>query len=315
MLNRTLIGSKTPRHSYYVGVFLFMKDFSSTLFPCSQISSIVKYGKSFNAKKLKQLLELHEKPILTVPEELKLESLIEERESCDILSKSAKSFLVRRYVVEKYYRDSEATPLQMIKGSRVEIDSLDFLCGIIGTKYKKNKRKYSNEFLHGTPDVVEKNLVLEIKNSWDIFTFLNNVKQDVNTQYYWQLQGYMAITAREYAELVYCLISTPDEIIEEEYQRIVLRNPSIPSDKKFNKKLRDGLYFNMRFDDIPKEERILRFTVERNDDDIDRIHKKIGQAREFLQEFQERHLFFTKHHRKSLLSAVKTEAEDASSDD
>jgi hypothetical protein len=315
VLNRTLIGSKTPRHSYYVGVFLFMKDFSSTLFPCSQLSSIVKYGKAFNIKKNQKLQELLAKPILTLDEADKVESLLEEREACDFLAKSSKSFLIRRYVVEKYYRDIEATPLQMIKGTRVEVSSLDFFCEITSAKHKKNKKKFESDYLIGTPDVVERDTVIEIKSSWDIFTFLNNVKADVNKQYYWQLQGYMSITSKENAELVYCLISTPDEIIEEEYQRIVLRNPSIPADKKFNKKLRDSLFFNMRFDDIPKDERVLRFSVERNDEDISRIGQKVVQAREFLKEFQERHLFFTKYHRKSLLNAINSEVEDAVTED
>lgn len=292
-----------------------MKDFSTTLIPCSQINSIIRSGKKLNPKRLQKLNELlQSEATLTGDDPFRLEMLLAEQDSLDTLSKTAKTFLIRRYVIEKYYRDYEATPLQLVKGIKAETNSLQFYCSVTGEKHKKNKKKYENDFLIGTPDVVEGDLVIEVKSSWDIFTYLKNVNNDVNIQYYWQLQGYLSITGKKNAELVYCLVSTPDEIIEEEYARIFAKNPSI-SDTNKRKELYDSLYFNMRFDDIPKEERILRFTVERNDRDIDRIHKKVKQCREFLLEFQERHLFFTKHHRKSILNSLKAEVEDGSSED
>lgn len=292
-----------------------MKDFSATIIPCSQINSIIRSGKKLNPKRLQKLNELlQSEATLTGDDPDRLEMLLAEQDSLDTLSKTAKTFLIRRYVIEKYYRDYEATPLQLVKGIKAETNSLQFYCSVTGEKHKKNKKKYENDFLIGTPDVVEDDLVIEVKSSWDIFTYLKNVNNDVNIQYYWQLQGYLSITGKKNAELVYCLVSTPDEIIEEEYARIFAKNPSI-SDTNKRKELYDSLYFNMRFDDIPKEERILRFTVERNDRDIDRIHKKVKQCREFLLEFQERHLFFTKHHRKSILNSLKAEVEDGSSED
>jgi hypothetical protein len=292
-----------------------MKDFSQTLIPCSQISSIIRAGKVFPVKKAKKLEELLQKTYLDASEVEKAEALMEEKEACDFLSKSAKSFLIRRYVIEKYYRDYDAAPLQMVKGAKVEVDSLKFFCDVTGEKYRKNKKSFQNNHLIGTPDVVERDFVIEVKSSWDIFTFLKNVNNDVNVQYYWQLQGYLSLTDKFAAELVYCLISTPDDIIEEEYNRLTFKNPSILRKPKLLKGLRDSLYFNMRFDDIPKEDRILRFSVERNEDDIARIHKKVEQSRAFLSEFQQQHLFFSKHHRKSLLNAIKSEADDGNSED
>jgi hypothetical protein len=52
--------------------------------------------------------------------------------------------------------------------------------------------------------------------------------------------------------------------------------------------------FNMSFDDISMEERILMFHVSRNEDDILRIQQKVEKAREFLKEIEETHLNFNK---------------------
>ena len=52
--------------------------------------------------------------------------------------------------------------------------------------------------------------------------------------------------------------------------------------------------FNMSFDDISIEERVLMFKVGRNEDDILRIQQKVERAREFLRELEETHLNFNK---------------------
>jgi hypothetical protein len=52
--------------------------------------------------------------------------------------------------------------------------------------------------------------------------------------------------------------------------------------------------FNMSFDDISIDERVLMFNVSRNEDDILRIQQKVEKAREFLRELEETHLNFNK---------------------
>ena len=52
--------------------------------------------------------------------------------------------------------------------------------------------------------------------------------------------------------------------------------------------------FNMTFDDILMDERILMFNVSRSEDDILRIENKVLKARTFLQELEQTHLNFNK---------------------
>jgi hypothetical protein len=49
---------------------------------------------------------------------------------------------------------------------------------------------------------------------------------------------------------------------------------------------------NMTFGDIPKEERVLIFTVHRNDNIIEKIYEKVSKARTYLEEFEKEHLNF-----------------------
>ena len=50
--------------------------------------------------------------------------------------------------------------------------------------------------------------------------------------------------------------------------------------------------FNMTFDDILMDERILMFNVDRNEDDILRIEQKVEKAREFLNQLEQLHKNF-----------------------
>ena len=52
--------------------------------------------------------------------------------------------------------------------------------------------------------------------------------------------------------------------------------------------------FNMKFDDIAIDERVLMFNVERNEDDILRIQHKVEKAREYLKIIEETHKNFNK---------------------
>jgi len=52
--------------------------------------------------------------------------------------------------------------------------------------------------------------------------------------------------------------------------------------------------FNMKFDDIAIDERVLMFSVERNEDDILRIQHKVEKAREYLRIIEETHKNFNK---------------------
>lgn len=101
------------------------------------------------------------------------------------------------------------------KGNAVESAAIELLAAQREAFYEKNELFYADDHITGTPDIVTANSIIDIKASWDCFTF-PLFDNELDKGYWWQLQGYMALTGREHAEVVYMLMDTPEDLIERE---------------------------------------------------------------------------------------------------
>lgn len=303
-----------------------MTDFSKTLIRCSALGMIMTKpsGKSNMEKYSDARMLLTEelakydlmpnkenKSSINKLEKInKIKAEIEElaKTKDDIqLSQTCKTYLIQSYVLSKYGRVREITTKQMIKGTISEEDSIDLFSILENKVYKKNTERLSNDFITGTPDMYDgediftSNEIIDIKSSWDIFTFLSNVENPENDTYYWQLQGYMALTGAKIGTVAYCLVNTPDSIIEGEKYALLRKMDVVSEEDESFKREMKLLYANRKFDDIPMSDRLLTYSIERNDDDINSIYKKVVKCREFISEFEEKHLMFSKNYRKRIL--------------
>jgi hypothetical protein len=231
----------------------------------------------------------------------------------EILSETCKSHLIQNYVLSKYGRVREITTKQMVKGTITEEDAIELFSVLEGRKYNKNTERIKNPYICGTPDLFsgEKltncDEIIDIKSCWDIFTFLKNVDELESADdprcasYYWQIQGYLALTNAKIGTLAFSLVNTPDSIVEgEKYNLLRRMDVATEEDPSYKIELQK-LLSNRKFDDIPFQDRLLTYSIERNDDDIMAIYKRVIKCREFLAEFEERHLMFSKKHRKTLV--------------
>ena len=302
-----------------------MKDFSKTLIRCSALGQIMTgtKGKSNLDKYNDKLLELQQeqekydampkkelKSAINKAEKIekvKLE-LVELEQKKDVieLSDTCKTHLVQSYIFEKYGRVKDITTKEMKKGILVEDNSIQLFSIVDGNLYQKNEERIKNDFIIGTPDLYDGediyscNEIIDIKSSWDIFTFLSNVEEELPDTYYWQLMGYMALTGAKIGTIAYCLTNTPEEIVlQEKYNLLRNMNVVTEEDIKYKKEV-EKLERNRYFDDIPIEERVLTISIDRNEDDIQKIYQRVEKCREFLAEFEQEHLYFSKHHRKKL---------------
>ena len=141
--------------------------------------------------------------------------------------------------------------------------------------------------------------VIDIKSSWDIFTFLSNIQEPINDIYYAQLQGYMALTGAKIGTVSYCLTDTPDSIIEGEKYSLLRNMDVLTEEDPAYKKEVEKLMRNRQFNDIKLSERILTFSINRDDDYIEKTYRKVERCRLFLEEFEQKHLSFSKHNRKN----------------
>lgn len=207
--------------------------------------------------------------------------MTEPRSKSETLSETTKSYLLECWVKSKYGREKDISNKYMEKGLFCEEDSLDLVSKVVYNRpVFKNKARYENEFITGTPDLITEDHVLDIKTSWDIFTFFNS---DVSKAYYWQLQGYMALTGKRRAVLCYCLVNAPEHLIEDEKRRLAWKMGLIDpeSNAKYLEKSKQ-LEKNMTFTDIPESDRVIRFNIEYNEEDVQRLYSRVEQCREYM---------------------------------
>ena len=208
-----------------------------------------------------------------------------------VLSKTAQKHLLDVYISEKYNRKRDIQTKQMKKGVEVEQESIDLLSMYLKKPFTKNTERFSNKYITGLPDIIDDGII-DIKSSYDLWTFLGNIPDKLDNLYYWQMQSYMWLTGKTKATIAYCLVNTPDNIIQQEKYYLLKKLDVISEESPEFVREAMKLELNMKFDDIAMEERILMFDVSRNEDDILRIEQKVEKAREYLQDIENTHKNF-----------------------
>jgi hypothetical protein len=211
-----------------------------------------------------------------------------------VLSKTAQKHLIEVYIAEKYGRKRDIQTKQMKKGVEAEQDSIDLLSMYLKLPFSKNEERFKNDFITGLPDIINGDTIIDIKSSYDLWTFLGNIPDKLDNLYYWQMQSYMWLTGTKNAIIAYCLVNTPESIIQQEKYYLLKKMDVISEESPEFIKEAMKVEFNMTFDDISINERILTFNVIRSEDDILRIENKVLKARTFLQELEQTHLNFNK---------------------
>lgn len=274
-------------------------NWDNTLIRCSCLGKIMtpSKGSVITDKQLEELDRLSELPKRTEKQEDTYQKLLAKKSAPPELSDTAKSYLREVYIYEKYGKDTiggSERSKYTIKGNSVEGNSIKLLNRLDSSLYTKNEDYLQNEFIKGTPDIVVKEngvakKIIDIKSSWDLASLLSHVGSSLDTNYYYQVMGYMALTGATEAEVCYCLVSMPDEIINSEKKRIFyLLNPATEDNAEYKKAIQK-LEDNMTFDEISEYERVVRFPVQRDEAVINSIYERVRSCRQWLAEFDEMH--------------------------
>ncbi len=221
------------------------------------------------------------------------------------LSKGARSYLKGIYGELKYGKKpsfKDKGNKYTNKGKHAEESSLQLISKLDGFVYEKNEIRLSNDFLSGIPDtfrggagIYEAEYIPDVKSSWDWGTFSENIGNPLNPVYWWQEQGYFALSGAQGGEVSYCLISLPEHLLMAEIDglrsRMAKQMNVIDVTVTEEYKLAEfELINNLTFDEMPEEERRLKFEVKRNEDAIQKIYETVPKCREYLDEIQEMHL-------------------------
>lgn len=199
------------------------------------------------------------------------------RNKKDVLSATAKSYLQDLHKEVLFGKSTEIQSKYLDKGIQVEDESIAMYNRVTGDAAKKNEKHYANTYICGTPDIVDSKLI-DIKSSWDFKTFPMHEESLPNKDYYWQLQGYMELTRKTESWIMYCLVDTPTQIIQDEIRRQgwKLGMIEVPMD------LEAEIYDRLQYADIPEELRVKKFHIEYNDEDVQRLYERIEICREYL---------------------------------
>lgn len=187
------------------------------------------------------------------------------------LSETAKSMLTLWYKEQLYGRKKEIASKYMTKGNECEDASIEYLNTLYSTNYKKNEDHFGDDYIHGTPDIITEDEILDIKNSWDFSTFPLFSSYLPNRDYMYQLQGYLMLTGKRKGSIVYTLMDLPDEQIEWEYRRSGGSGLVTPEFKT-----------NYKYNDLPTELRVKRFDVEYDEALATAVLDKVEEARKFI---------------------------------
>lgn len=215
----------------------------------------------------------------------------------DPLPAGAKSYLKRLYGFLKYGKWSaskEKGNKYTDKGKLAEPDAIALVNFLDSTKYIKNEERFENEFLSGIPDIIDvkddKPYIGDVKASWDWETFAENLGKGINPLYWWQIQGYFDLKDVEQGEISYCLVDTPESILNSERMSLARKMDALTLESPEYRLAEAIMINNLTFSDIPEIERRLKFPVLRDEVAIQKIHDTIPKCRDYLFELQEMHL-------------------------
>lgn len=205
------------------------------------------------------------------------------RSKGEILSETAKTYIQDLFKEKELGISREFWSRYTDKGIQMEDEAIDFAGQVLGWDFVvKNEQGYENEWITGTPDVITKYLLADIKCSWDGTTFPLFDTELKNKDYYWQLQGYMWLTGLEQSELVYCLMNTPHQIVEDEVRRAHWKAGLIDEDLD----LREAVQSQHTFDHLPNNLRVKRFIIRKDEEAREKIKEKVELAREYYEQLK-----------------------------
>lgn len=200
----------------------------------------------------------------------------------ELISETTKTHLIDVFVSAKYGRREDIANKFTNKGLMVEEDSLTLFTQFDKKLHMKNKDWLTNDFISGTPDIVNTDEVIDIKSSFSIYTFFRTKSKPMNKMYYWQLQGYMALTGKTKARLAYCLINTPEVIVNDEKRRLAWKSGILTDDHPDLQEAFNEIERLHNYDDIPISERVIVYDVARNDEDIERLYQRVKDCRNWM---------------------------------
>jgi hypothetical protein len=209
--------------------------------------------------------------------------MTESRTKSEVLSETAKTYIQDVFKEKELGIYKDFSSRYTDKGIQMEDQAIQFASEVLNWEFVvKNETRFNNEWLTGEPDICTDNLLADIKCSWNGSTFPMFDSTLKNKDYFWQMQGYMMLTGHDTSELVYCLMNTPFEIVEDEVRREHWKLHLIDEDLN----VREAVQLSHNFDQIANELRIKRFIVQKDEEAQAKIIERVKAARQYYEQLK-----------------------------
>lgn len=206
-----------------------------------------------------------------------------------IMSKSGKltdnniTYLTEMFIGEMEGIRKEITSKYFEKGNYMEEDGITLLQDTLhrGKLILKNKERKENDFIHGEADCIVGDIIYDIKNAWDRFTF---GKASLTFEYEWQLRGYMWLWDKPNSRLFYCLNNMPEHLLCDMERQLFYKHYFATMEDEEYIKLCMELRKKHNYDHMPLYARFRYWEIENNKERIEKAKSKIKECRTFLNE-------------------------------
>lgn len=226
---------------------------------------------------------------------LNTEPKTKEEKANGTLSVTTQKELIKIYNWVKYGRKVELTGKQIEKGNVCEADSINLYSMVEGVIYEKNEQQLENEWFTGHPDlylgedIYHAEEVDDIKTRFGIETFMPKLIEKVDAGEIAQMNVYYDLTGATKGAIVNTLVSAPEYMVEEaKYYALKKLNAATEYSPEAIATMME-IELNMKFEDIPIYERVIKTPVERDDELIEKMKSKVPIFRQWLADFDKKH--------------------------
>lgn len=260
-------------------------------FRCSSLPEI-SLTKNITEKQLETLSELEKKQLIKPLTEKQIEMLSElriKRDTPPSLSSRSKSLAKKLWLENEYNFKEEIHSMSMEKGTIQETTSMELLTELSGEFYLKNDSFFENDYICGTPDIIENDVLIDIKTCWSIKTFSEKNEEIARNDYYNQMLGYMVLTGTKKASLCYCLVDAPEAMVNDALYRLSFTiNENSEEYEKEAKQIKLNMIYSEKRNEIlegsaiPANLRVKKYTFHFNEKEYSDLQIAISQMRSYM---------------------------------
>jgi len=199
------------------------------------------------------------------------------------LSKGAMTYVQDWWYGQKFEFQKVFTNKYVQKGNQVEGYSITQINKLLGIFATKNKQQFENDFIKGTPDIIQDEFIIDVKNVF----YPNGLKffdADEETNYIWQIHGYNYLTGKNKGYVLRVLVNPPDNILE---KLIWTHWNEAGKVGQYSQDFSDEITDLYNFEKLPIEERVRIYPINTSENEIKIIQKAVDLSREYVKELNE----------------------------